>query len=652
MRQGIAWSLAGVFTAFGCSGDDAGGFGVADVGTSTHAPPQRLATSASDENPWEGDSSSPQTSEPNDDSTSSISPRPDLAVPRFDLGADIDATSEGGLICSADLQSIVWEVSGRVAEACAPHEGCVDGACVPACVAAAGRHALGCEFVIPTPAFFNNERIVEQAEASDADGACHAVWLSNTWSQAAQLSLLWDDQDIDVGLHLWRVEGLGEDTEYEALPDGRVPAGTTALLLLSHRPGVTHLETSLECPRTPAVEDDLAPHGTGRQRAFALLSDTPLHVQDILPYGGARSFLPSASVLHPVSAWGTNYLLSAPTSFGSSSSGRGWISVTASEDDTDITVALSVEVLPSLEFDTPTVDEPAHFTLARGDTIQFMSLGDLTGTIVEATAPIAVEAGHTYLAKRTSDSHASGGPRDAAHQQIPSIDLLASRYIAPGIPTRRADLQPEAAIYRVMATTDGSLFSTDPPQVEPFTLDRGQVLEFEAAGPFVVESDGAPFSLSQYMAGAMGTNPSVAATRGGCFWETEAGACPLGDTDWIHLVAPQHFSTQFVFAADPTYGVTSLALIRDRRTVRVPIELSCDVSIDDWIAVGESGFEVAYVDLFRSGSRIADCGASLHRLTSDVPFGMVLWGLDRDASYGFAAAGPLHALNDLQIPAG
>lgn len=657
-KGGVAWSLTLLLS--GCNDGDGGSspFASSDAGQSSGATSEGTASS-SHATPVRSLGTTTEGSAAESGSAAETSGSlPDLPMPRFDLGegSTSDGPSDDALICAPDLQSIVWAASGRVHTECSGGEACHDAACIPACEAAArGQQALGCEFVVPTPPFFGNELAVSGPPAA-GDGACHALWVANSWTRAARLSLFHDGVELDVGRHMWSVDGVGESPEYTALEDGHVPPGQTALVLLSHRPGVLMHEQSLECPREPARAADLAPHGTGRQRGFELFSDTPVHVHDILPFGGARSFLPSASLLYPVSAWGSNYVVVAPVASGRPSDpGFPWFSITAAEDGTTVAVNLRAPVFASTTDETPVVGAPGTYLLGRGEVLQFMAEDDLSGTIVAADRPIAIQAGHTLLSKTSPDTSITGGPSDAAHQQLPHVQQLAARYVAPGIPTRRGDLRPEAVVYRVLAVVDATDLAFEPAVHEPVTLQAGESLEFTTTSPFVVSAPAdRPFSFTQYMTGRMGQNPGAQTTRLGCRPEDPPRVCTLGDTDWIHLTSPQHFSSQYVFALDPTYGTTSIALVREHATAVAPITFSCGAAPAEWHRVGESTFEVAYLDLFRTDAQPspAACLSSHHAVRSDFPFGLVVWGLDRDASYGFSAAGALHTLNDLQIPAG
>ena len=71
--------------------------------------------------------------------------------------------------CSADFHAVVDE-QGNLLEACAPDQGCADGACIAACDAAAASKAnFGCGFLVPTPPAY-----------PPALPPCFAVFLANT----------------------------------------------------------------------------------------------------------------------------------------------------------------------------------------------------------------------------------------------------------------------------------------------------------------------------------------------------------------------------------------------------------------------------------------------------------------------------------------
>jgi hypothetical protein len=189
-------------------------------------------------------------------------------------------------------------------------------------------------------------------------------------------------------------------------------------------------------------------------------------------------------------------------------------------------------------------------------------------------------------------------------------------------------------------------FDPAPPAGAPTSLNLGEVGEFESREPFIVRSqdDEHPFVFTQYMSGSISEDEA----RSGCF----QSPCSLGDTDWINVVSPAQFLQRYAFFIDPTYGVTSLAVVRVRGASGfADVDIACMGSVAGWAPVGDSGqYEVATIDLHRGG--IGPCATSQHEATSALPFGLTVWGVDRDASYGYPAGGNAREINAVAVPAG
>ncbi len=205
--------------------------------------------------------------------------------------------------CSADLRDVLDE-TGAVVATCDADQGCLDGACVPACdaVEAAGS-SLGCAYQIPTPPVRDTFL-----------APCHAVFVANSWVQPATVELQRDGVSYDVTT-FGRIAEAGVDpSAWSPIPDAGIPVGEVAVLFVSGHPDAAHPSTgaAVTCPVTPAIDEGIALPGSGRGAASSLLSDTPLTVYDIIPFGGALSFIPSATLLFPENAWGENYVVLAP----------------------------------------------------------------------------------------------------------------------------------------------------------------------------------------------------------------------------------------------------------------------------------------------------------------------------------------------------
>ncbi len=560
-------------------------------------------------------------------------------------GVDFSGSGGGtgqGVGCTSDLQAIVDE-NGVVVAQCPPDQGCFEGMCVPACEAAAGsKGSIGCEYWTPDPPFLQNE-----AASSTFHGTCYAVFIANTWGRAAQLTVRYGGAELDVSSFARIPSGVGASTQYNPVPAGGVPPGEVAVLFLSHSPGANHpLGGPLTCPVTPAVQIDAAVHNSGRGEAFEVSSDTPITAYDILPYGGATSFLPSASLLFPRTAWGDNYVVMAPHPL---QSGQLWMSIVGSVDGTTVTVAPPV----SLPGGTNVAPAPAgmvtSYTVNAGEIVQWLG-ADPTGTVVQSDQPIGMYTGSTYL-RVTSSTSPSGGGQDSAHQQLAPVAALGHEYVGGSVVTRLSSLAPESTVYRIMGVVDGTQLTWDPmPPGAPTTLNQGQVAQFESSVLFTVSSQDEqhPFAMSHYMGGAIGLD------RNGCSpTPPYAGAtCGLGDEEWVVMVPPQQFLQRYAFFTDPTYATTTLVVTR----VKGPngysdVNIECLGTITDWQPVGlNDQYEVAHVDLIRATVGItSECATSQHEATSDGAFGVTVWGTDYYASYGYPAGGNVGSINDVVV---
>jgi hypothetical protein len=172
-------------------------------------------------------------------------------------------------------------------------------------------------------------------------------------------------------------------------------------------------------------------------------------------------------------------------------------------------------------------------------------------------------------------------------------------------------------------------------------------VEFESRDPFSVASqdEDHPFSLAQYMSGSLEGQP-------GCI--DPPAPCRLGDDDWVVLVPPAQLLRAYAFFVDPTYGTTTLVIVRAAGNALgfSPVELECMGAVEGWQPVGDDGrYEHAHVELFRGGvATVPACATSQHFAHSDGNFGVVVWGTDHGASYGYPAGGNLQTLTQVGVP--
>lgn len=591
-------------------------------------------------------------------------PRCDTSVPitdatELDQGTSGDGASSGdatgmdgaadvpgdapivGFGCSSDLRSVL-DSNGVVIGRCPDDQGCSMGRCVPACAAAAqSRGTIACEFYAPTPPAY-----------PPALPPCHAMFVTNTWSRPARLTVTRGGTTYDATRFGRIVENGRPATSWSPIPATGIPVDAVAVLFLSSDPNSVMPETDvpLRCPVVPAINNSTLIAGTGQGPAWRVQSDVPVGAYDMMPYGGAPSFFPSAQLVLPTSVFGETYVVMNAPVGTASSPGPNWVQIVATEDGTSVRIRPTQDftgrgALPSIPRGTT-----GEVILGAGEVAQFEVRGsaDLSGTLIVAARPVAVFAGNRFLRLQPMD--APGG--DSTHQQLVPVSALSNEYVGAPYETRRRDLMPESIPYRIVGAADGTRLTFDPPIAgAPTDLARGQVVDFRATEAFIVRSQDAmhPFAFAQLMTSS--TVPS--GSREGAL-EPYMGRL-LGDEEFVLAFPPAQFLERYVFFSDPSYPTTSLTIVRKRRTngTFAPVNIDCIGDVTGFRAVGAGAphaYEFATVDLLRAGRSATGCTNGRHTALSDGPFGITVWGLDSYASYAYPAGGNAAVLQAIPIP--
>jgi hypothetical protein len=592
--------------------------GVTDPGTTdgtTDAPPTTSTTA------------SPTTSDATTD-----------APPKLDVGGLPDVPPD--LQCSADLHAVV-DGLGQVVEACAPEQGCADGVCVAACAAAAASKAnFGCEFHVPTPPTHN------------PTPPCFAAFVTNTWGHPAHFEVARDGVDLDPAIFARVVtDGLTPAQWPPVPPEGLAP-GAVAVLFLSGDPMALHPQTDqpLDCPVDTAVLAGTELKTSGRGATFDITSDIPLTAYDIAPFGGALSYIPSAELLFPASAYGKNYVTIVPP-IGTDPMNKGplWLQIVGRVDGTQIEIRPTATLEAGGGVEAAPAGQVTAFTVDAGEYLQWHFTGDGgSGTLILADQDIAVHTGNRFL--RLQPVPSAGG--ESTHQQNNPVTTLGQEYVAAPYATRRFDLAPETIEYRVVgvAETDTELTYDPPVPGAPTTLAQGETADFATDQAFRVRSqdDQHPFVLAQIM----DTCHLPGGTRDGATADIMGIETLLGDEEFVILLPPAQFLQKYVFFTDPSFSTTNLVLTRvDRGDGFKDVTVDCLGTVTGWQPVGaDATYEVTTVDLVRAEEGNNGCTNGGHTAESDGPFGLVVWGLDNHSSYAYPAGGNAKPLTDLVIP--
>ncbi|MEO8548948.1 MAG: IgGFc-binding protein [Kofleriaceae bacterium] len=547
-----------------------------------------------------------------------------------------NGSNSNGNSCSSDLHNVV-DANGNVLSTCADDQGCADGQCVDACAAAAASQgSVGCDFTVATPSFY-----------STIAPPCFAVFLANNWPKDAAVTITRGGQTYDAALYGRVPNGTASTASWPTIPASGIASSNVGVVFLGSDPSSANGGTPTTCPVTPAVSTTGgsavwtgADAATGIGTAFHITTSFPVSAYDIQPYGGATSFLPSAELLLPTSAWGTNYVTAGPTK----TQGAGWGQIVASADNTTVQLTPTVNLPAGAGVPAGAANATTTYTLNAGQYIQWQNAGDMAGSVIQSNNPVSFTAGTTYLCLSSATS--SGGGCDSGHQLVPPVSALGSEYVAPPYATRRADLQPESIKYRLVGAADGTTMTYDPPGAGPATINVGQVIEFESTAAFTMTSQDAmhPFYVGQYMSGCQVTS----GTRPG---DNPISGIPcLGDEEYVNILPPAQWLSSYVFFTDPTYTTTNLVVMRKNSGGGFQdVTVDCLGVIAGWQPVGSSGqYEITNVDMQRLNP-VGTCTNGRHTATSGGAFNIMVWGLANFASYAYPAGGNVGKINPVVV---
>jgi len=239
--------------------------------------------------------------------------------------------------------------------------------------------------------------------------------------------------------------------------------------------------------------------------AFRIVSDVPISVAQIVNEDrnhdsistGGTALLPYQTLRHrylavTYPAADSADVAARPGSRG----GAGMIAIVATEPGSVVTVTPTA----AMEIEGSTVEKGVPYSLGLndGDVLQVFSHdpgGDLTGTLIQGTCPLAVFSGNVFTSYGQEPSGWNGA--DLAIEQLPPEESWGQEYVgAWHAPQLACDSfwTSGAGMWQVVSATDGALVTLDPSPGTVFTsvdgdpfvgqtfkLDRGKSRRFKAA---------------------------------------------------------------------------------------------------------------------------------------------------------------------------
>lgn len=475
---------------------------------------------------------------------------------------------------------------------------CVGGTCLDSCAIAASQYSyLGCEFVAASTAntldpTFNNDFAVVVSNPEGASGPA----------------------------------------------DVTVTRGSSVVGSATLQPGATQAITLPMVLDLQGTSDSV----TVASGAFQVTSNEPIAAYQYNPLhfelSAVNSYSNDASLLLPVHTMTGNYMVSAMPSFGvgqgSLWSGflAGFFAVAATEDATTVTLTFAGhsaagnpgehnsgdvetvtlnagDIVQVLGWAPDALSAPANIcsTLGWQETTAVDTFGnqwthclgeetDLTGTVISASAPVAVFAGH-----QCSFVPFTAWACDHLEETMFPTETWGTRSVmsAPRFPGGSGVATTK---YRVLALNAGTTVSFDPAVQGSVTLGAGEHVEFDTDQDFVVDGTG-PIFVTQLMLGQ------------------DALGAAIGDPAMGSGIPWVQVRSNYDFLTPATYTENFVNVVAPDGTT---IELDGS-PISGWTAIGTTGFSVARVPV----------GAGAHHMQSvgNVGFGITTYGYAEYTSY-------------------
>jgi len=554
-----------------------------------------------------------------------------------------DASGEGGgcnLSCSSDLHNVI-DCNGNVVTMCPASQGCgANAMCVPACQAAtANKSTIGCDYYS-----------VDPGTDGEANGSCFAAYIANTWGSPVGIQLEYGGMTVDAAPYAYIPSGQGAAITYAPLSatGGMLPPNQLAIVFLADATAVTGVPLPTACPPTTTAfykTAEASSESTGIiNAAFHIVTTAPVVAYDIFPYGGSQSYISSATLLIPTSAWDTNYLAIDAYSMNGigNTLGQPFIEVTAAHDGTKVTIFPTAAIAGGTGVPPSPANTAVSFMLNHGQVLQLKQDAELNGSVIQSSQPVGVWGGHACFNVGPGDCCC-----DSAHQQLPPVKALGNEYVAVKYRDRVAN-QLEDPPWRIMGAVNGTTLTYLPaaPNGAPTSLNVGQVASFNDGSPFVVTSQDAqhPFYVSGHMTGqcyGLGNSTCMAGSGYG-----------TGDPEFVNIIPPAQWLTSYVFMTDPTMANTNLVLVRKQVAgAYADVKLDCLGTVSGWLPVGGgSPYELARVDLAIAGAGQGGCNNGRHEISSTAPFGLTVWGWDQAVSYAFPSGASVQPINTVVVP--
>ncbi len=517
----------------------------------------------------------------------------------------------------------------ELVQQCPAAQVCVSGSCQDACAEArAERSNIGCDYMLVD---LDNEF----ANAFGIGGTPPA--------QEQFAAVLANPSDAQVSVFVFQSNGT-PNAEAETMVSSHTIAPNDLLRIDLPAREVDGSTTSVEGPGTFLSN-----------RAYRIETDFPVVAYQFNPI--IESASNDASLLLPIPALGSHYrVLGWPTANPIEVDFPGlpdmpgipdhsYVTIVGTQPGTVVTVTLGGPIVEGRSEDG-SVTIPAtpaggtvEVTLGRYDVLNLESdgaPGDLSGTLVQSTAPVSVfsggERGIAPINTAGVSAHPSGEPEDWCctehlEEQVFPTEAWGKDFVITRSPVRSSHpTWREPDLYRIIADKNGTVVETNlPAPNNRITLNANQWREFSTDQSFVIRSNEA-VSIQQILVSQD--------------WVVDWKSGHGGDPSMILYPPAEQYRDNYIFLCPDTFS-SNYAVIS--RPVGSSITLDGASAEGGNCAVEPAG-EIDGVS-FETVTCLVDGGT--HRLESDEPVGLMVYGYHNVGSYGYAGGSNLTQINPL-----
>ncbi len=517
---------------------------------------------------------------------------------------------QGTILCEGGVAKVCDGVGGfesteMCPKECAPGLGCVD--CIPGTGMCNGNMASLCNdqgsgYV---DSFCDDVQGV-MCDAGKCAGACAPDSLGTSYIGCDYYSVVTPNVAPDTFTFAVVISNVSDQNANITVTRGAnvvttdmVPAKTVKVVSL---PWVAQLKQG--------ASTAIVPDGAYRIRSTQPVT---LYQYNPLEYtkNGQFSYTNDASLLMPTNVWGLDTLAVARNTLNGLS---GVYSVVAREDGTKVTVAPSATGGVIKAGAGIAANGTGMVTLNEGDVLQVLSgvgggepqtpdKADITGTRVTSDKPVMVLGAHncTYIPFNSCCC-------DHLEEINLPVDNLAKEYLVTTPFVKAPNQNPviKARMVRVIATTDGTTLTYDPPQngAPAMLAKAGDYAEIKTDQDFKIEAN-FKIAVSEYLLSQQEGNNT-------------------GDPAMTIAVPVAQFRTDYSFHAPVNY---------ESNFVNVTAPTGAKITLDGqpvggFVAIGATGFTVARVQL-------SNAGDGNHTLGGDQAFGVQVYGYGQYTSYWY-----------------